>query len=77
MHVVRFPSLAFQNKYFLYACHNGTGFAVRHYLPDNLTLCGATFLIRSLVDVLILPISHKDLKWLLFLNLPLLGRGEY
>ena len=32
------------------------------YLTDYLPLCGATFLIRSLVNTLVLPISHKDLK---------------
>ena len=63
MHVVQVTHLAFQSELFLGAWRYEAGFAVRHYLPDYLSLCGATFPTRSLVHALILPMSHKDLKW--------------
>ena len=62
MRVVQVTNLALQTELFLSAWRYGAGFTVRHYLPDYLSLCGATFPTRSLVHTLILPMSHKDLK---------------
>ena len=62
MQVAQVTNLALQSELFLRAWCYGTGFTVRHYLPDYLSLCGATFSTSSLVHVLILPMSHKDLK---------------
>ena len=62
MHVAQVTNLALQCELFFRAWHYGAGFAVRHYLPDYLSLCGATFPTSSLVHTLILPMSYKDLK---------------
>ena len=59
MHVSQVTNLALQSELFLRAWRYGAGFTVRHYLPDYLSLCGATFSTSSLVYTLILP---KDLK---------------
>ena len=76
MRVAQVTNLALQSELFLSAWRYGAGFAVRHYLPDYLSLCGATFPIKSLVHALILPMSHKDLKrFFFFLNSPLPGRS--
>ena len=61
MRVAQVTNLALQSEFFLHAWHYGAGFAVRH--SDYLSLCGATFPTSSLVHALILPMSHKDLKW--------------
>ena len=71
MCVAQVTSLALQSELFLLTLflrtwHYGTGFAIRHYLPVYLPLCGATFLIRSLVHMLSLPMSHKNLKQVFF-----------
>ena len=44
MHVVQVTNLALQSELFLRTWCYGAEFAVRHYLPDNLPLCGVTFL---------------------------------
>ena len=62
MRVAQVTNLALQSEPFFRTWRYGAGFAVRHYLPDYLSLCGATFPTRSLVHALILPTSHKDLK---------------
>ena len=62
MHVARVPNLALLSEYSLRAWSNAAGFPVRHCLPEYLPLCGATFLIRSLVYMIILPTLHEDLK---------------
>ena len=61
MCVVQVPSLVLQSKYVLRIWCNGVGFAFKHCLPDYLPLCGGTFLIRTLVYMIILPMSHKNL----------------
>ena len=66
MRVVQVTHLALQSELFLGAWRYEAGFTVRHYLPDYLSLCGATFPTRSLVHALILPMSHKDLKRVFF-----------
>ena len=66
MRVAQVTNLALQSELFLSAWRYGAGFAVRRYLPDYLSLCGATFPTRSLVHALILPMSHKDLKQVFF-----------
>ena len=66
MRVAQVTNLALQSELFLHAWHYGAGFAVRHYLSDYLSLCGATFPTRSLVHALILPMSYKDLKRVFF-----------
>ena len=66
MCVAQITNLALQSELFLRAWRYGAGFAVRHYLPDYLSLCGAAFPTRSLVYALILPMSHKDLKRFFF-----------
>ena len=66
MRVAKVTNLALQSELFLRAWRYGAGFAVRHYLPDYLSLCGATFPTRSLVHALFQPTSHKDLKWIFF-----------
>ena len=66
MRVVQVTYLALQSELFLRAWSYEAGFAVRHYLRDYLSLCGATFPTRSLVHALILPMSHTDLKWVFF-----------
>ena len=76
MHVARITNLVLQSELFLRTWRYGAGFAVRHYLPDYLSLCGATFPTSSLVHVLILPMPHKDLKRVFF-NSPLPSRSEY
>ena len=65
--------LAILSEYSLHAWCNAAGFAVRHCLPDYLPLCGATFLRRYLVYMIILPMLHEDLKHLFFST----GRNEY
>ena len=71
MRAAQVTSLVLQSELFLLtlflrAWHYGTGFAIRHYLPDYPPLCGATFLIRYLVHMLSLPMSHKNLKQFFF-----------
>ena len=75
--VVQVTHLALQSELFLCAWRYEAGFTVRHYLPDYLSLCGATFPTRSLVHALMLPMSHKRFEMVFFLNLPLPGRSEY
>ena len=58
---------------FVHTWSNGSGLADKHYLPDYLPLCGATFLIRSLVQMLVLTMPHKNLEPLFFLDFPLPG----
>ena len=55
-------NIALQSELFLRASRYGAGFAIRHYLPDYLSLSAATFPAMSLVHTLILPMPHKDLK---------------
>jgi len=62
MHIARVSNLALLSKYSPRAWCNATGFPVRHCLPDYLPLRGATFLIRSLVYMIILPTLNEDLK---------------
>ena len=64
MCVSQVTDLALQSELFLHAWRYGAGLTFRHYLPDYLPLCGATFPTRSLVHALLLP---KDLKWVCFL----------
>ena len=52
MRVAQVANLTLQSELFLRAWRYGAGFAVRHYLPDYLSLCGATFPTRSLVYAL-------------------------
>ena len=59
MHVVWVPNLAILSEYSLHAWCNAAGFAVRHCLPDYLPLCGATFLRRSLIYMIILPMQWR------------------
>ena len=51
IHVAQVPNLTLLSEYFLRAWYNVAVFPVRHCLPDYLLLCGASFLIRSLVKV--------------------------
>jgi len=63
MCAVKVINIAFQSELFLCAWRYGAGFAIRHYLPDYLSLlCGATFPTMFLVYMLILPMPHEDLK---------------
>jgi len=66
MCVVKVTNIALQSELFLRAWRYGAGFAIRHYLPDYLSLCAATFSAMSLVHALILPMPHKDLKRVFF-----------
>jgi len=66
MCVAKVTDLVLQSELFLHAWCYGAGFAVTHYLPRSLSLCGATFSTRPLVHTLILPMSHKDLKQVIF-----------
>ena len=66
LHVVRVPNLALLSEYSLHTGFNAAGFPVRHCLPDYLPLCRVTFLIRSLIYIIILPMLHEDLKLLVF-----------
>jgi len=59
-------NIAFQSELFLRAWRYGAGLAIRHYLPDYLSLCAATFPTMSLVHALILPMPHEDLKRVFF-----------
>ena len=61
IHVARVLNLTLLSEYSLRAV-----FPVRHCLPDYLPLCRATFLIRSLVNMIILPMLREDLKRLFF-----------
>jgi len=74
MFVAKVTNIALQSELFLRAWCYGAGFAIRHYLPDYLSLCGATFPTMSLVHTLM---PHEDLKQCFFFNLPLLDRSEY
>jgi len=76
MRVVKVTNIALQSELFLRAWHYGAGFAIRHYLPDYLSLCAATFPTMSLVHALILPMPYEDLKRV-FYNLPLPDGSEY
>jgi len=48
MCAAKVSNIALQSELFLRAWHYGAGFAVRHYLPDHLSLCGATFIIEPI-----------------------------
>ena len=63
MRVTRDSILGLQKKLFLRIGLNGTGFTVRHYLPNYLPSCGATFAIKTLVQSILLPTPHEDSKW--------------
>ena len=66
MCVAKVTNIALYSELFLCAWHYGAGFAVRHYLPDYLSLCAANFPTMSLFHTLILPMPHKDLKQVFF-----------
>ena len=66
MRVAQVTNLALQSELFFHTWHYGAGFTVRHYLPDYISLCEATFPTKSLVHALILPMLHKDLKRFFF-----------
>ena len=73
MRVVQVTNLALQSEparseLFLCAWRYVAGFTFRHNLHDYLSLCGATFPTRSLAHLLILPMSHKDLKRFFFVT---------
>ena len=62
MCVAKVTNISLQSKLLLCTWRYGAGFTVIHYLPDYLSLCGATFPTIPLVHVLILPMPHEDLK---------------
>ena len=62
MCVAKVTNISLRSELLLCAWRYGAGFTVRHYLPDYLSLCGATFPTIPLVHALILPMQHEDLK---------------
>ena len=50
MYIVQVTNLALHSELFLCTWRHAAGFTIRHYLPDYLLLCGATFHTTSCVN---------------------------